>query len=80
MTLAQETEINIKKYGYINDDDPSVIQVSTVPHSEVFAVQGQSSLHGNNPYSNQIQYMNTPRLNWKANLTCYKCGEKWHLA
>ena len=56
------------------------MQVSTVQHSEVLAVQGQSSLHGNNPDSNQIQDMNAPGLNWKANLTSYEYGEKGHLA
>ena len=27
-----------------------------------------------------MQNMNAPRLNWRANLTCYKCGEKGILA
>ena len=79
MILAQEAEIKLKKYIGLNDDDPSVMQASAVPHSEVLTVQGQSSLHGNNIDSNQIQEMNAPRLNWKANLTCYKCEEKGHL-
>ena len=56
------------------------MQVGTGPHSEVLVVQGQSSLHGNNQDRNQIQDMNAPRLNWKADLTCYNCGEKGHLA
>ena len=46
----------------------------------MLAVQGQSSLHGNDPDSNQRQDMNGARLNWKANITCYKCGDKGHLA
>ena len=29
--------------------------------------------------NNQVQDMNAPILNWKVNLTCYKCGEKRHL-
>ena len=56
------------------------MQVSAVPHSEVLALQGLSSMHGKNQDSNQIQDMNAARLNWKANLTCYKCGEKGYLA
>ena len=80
MTLAQEAENKLKKYKGLNDDDPSVIYVTTVPHSEVLAVQGQNGLSGNTQGSNQIQAVNVPRLNWKANITCYNCGEKGHLA
>ena len=29
---------------------------------------------------NQDQIATVPRSNWKENLTCYKCGEKEHLA
>ena len=38
MTLAQEAEIKLKMYKGVNDYDPSVIQVSAVPHSEVLPV------------------------------------------
>ena len=51
-----------------------------VPQSEVLAVQRQSNPHGNNPDSDQIQDMDVPRLKWKANHTCYRWGEKGHLA
>ena len=30
MTLAQEVEFKLKKYQDLNDDDPSVMQISTV--------------------------------------------------
>ena len=52
------------------------MQDSAVPHSKVLAAQGKSSLHGNNHDSNQLKDMNAPRLNQKANLTCYKNREK----
>ena len=76
MTLAQEAEIKLKKYKGSNDDDPSVMHVSVVPHSEVLAVQRQSSPHGNNQDSNQIQHMNAPRLNWKQILYVISVEEK----
>ena len=41
MTLPQEAEIKLKRYEGLNDNDPSVMQVSAVPHSEVLAVKGQ---------------------------------------
>ena len=38
MTLVQEAEIRLKKmYEDLNDDDPSVMQISAAPHSEVSA-------------------------------------------
>ena len=52
MTLAQEAEIRLKKYEGLNGYDPSVMQATDVWHSEVLAVQGQSSPHGNNLESN----------------------------
>ena len=61
-----------QKYKGFNDDDPSVMQVNAVPHSELLAVQGQNSLLGNIQDSNQIQDMNAPRLNQKGNLIHYK--------
>ena len=79
MTLAEKAEIKLKKYKSLNYDDPSVMQVSAVPHSEEWAVQGKISLSGNTQGNNQIQDVNVPRFNWKANLTCYKCREKMHL-
>ena len=56
------------------------MQVNADPHSEELAVQGQNGLPGNTQGSNQIQDVNAPRLNWKENLTCCKCGEKGCLA
>ena len=43
ITIAQETGIKFKTYKGPNDDDPSILKMSTVSHSEVLAVQGQSS-------------------------------------
>ena len=43
MILAQEAEIKLKRYKGLNDDDPSVMQVSTVPHSKELAIQVQRS-------------------------------------
>ena len=80
ITLAQEAEIKLKKYKGLIDDNSSVMQVNSVPHSEILAVQGRSSPQGNNLNSNHKQGMNVPRLNWKANFTCDKYGEKGHLA
>ena len=34
MTLAQEAEIKLKKYKSLNDDDPSVMQVNTIPQPD----------------------------------------------
>ena len=52
-----------KKYEGLKGDDPSVMQVSAVPHSDMLAVQGQRSQYENNLASNQIQDMNAPILN-----------------
>ena len=46
----------------------------------MLAVERQSSQARNTQGSNQIQDVIVPRLKWKANLSCYKCGEKGHLA
>ena len=35
MTLTQDTEIKLKNYGALNDDDSSVMQISLVHYSEV---------------------------------------------
>ena len=48
MPLAQDAQIKLTKYDSLNNDDPSVMEVSAVPHSDILAVQGKSSLHGNN--------------------------------
>ena len=56
------------------------MQISAVPHSEVLAVHGQNGLPRNTQGSNQIQDVNAPTLNWKANPTCCNYGEKGHLA
>ena len=80
MTLAQEAEVKFKMYKGLNDYNPSVMQVSAIPHSEVMDLQGQSDPPRNTQDNNQVQDMNSPRLNWKANLTCYKYRENGHLA
>ena len=54
MTFAEEADIILKKFKGLHDDDPSVMQVGVVPHSEVLAVQGQSSPCGKKPDSNLI--------------------------
>ena len=54
MTLAQEAENKLKKYEALNNDDPSVMLLSAVPHSEVLDVQGQSHPLRNTKDSNQI--------------------------
>ena len=74
MALAKQAEIKLKMYEGLNDDDPSVMQVSTLLHSELMAIQGQSDLPRNTE-DNQVQNTEDPRLNWKVNLTCIKCGE-----
>ena len=38
MTLPQEVENMLKKYESSNDDNPSLIQVSAIPRSEVIAI------------------------------------------
>ena len=76
MTLLEETEIKLKKYEGLNDDNQSVLQISAFQHSEVLAIQGQSGQPRNTQGSYQIQGVTVARLNWKANLTCYECGER----
>ena len=39
------------------------------------AIQGHGTQVGK-----QIPIANICKVNWKGNLTCYKCGEKGHLA
>ena len=39
MTLAQEVEIKLKKYEGLDHDDPSVMYISSIPHSEVLDIQ-----------------------------------------
>ena len=56
------------------------MQLSTVPHSEVLAGQGQKGLPVHTQDITQIQDVKAPRLNWNANLTFYHGGEKGHLA
>ena len=54
MTLAQEAEIKPEKYEGLNDNDPSVMQISAVLHLEVLALQGLSGQPGNVQSMNQI--------------------------
>ena len=72
MTLSQEAEIMLKRYEGPNDDDKSVMKISTVPHSEMLTVQGQSSQPRKTQSSNQIPDVTVPRQYLKGNLTCYK--------
>ena len=62
MTLAQEAEIKLKKYDRLNDDDPSVMQISSILQSEVMTIQGQNGQSGN-----QGKKTNAIRPSWKAN-------------
>ena len=49
-----------QKYKGLNDDVPSVMQVSAIPHSEVIIVQGQSDSPRNTQENNHVQDMNVP--------------------
>ena len=49
-----------KKCKGLNDDDPTVMQISAVPHSEVLVVHEQNGLPRNTQGSNQIQDVNAP--------------------
>ena len=55
MTLFQEVKTKPKKYEGLNADDPSVIQISSIPHSEELAVQWQNCQLGNTQNMNQAQ-------------------------
>ena len=70
-TLAEEAKIKLKMYEGLNDDDPSVMQINSVLQSDVMTIQEQ----GTQP-ENQGQTAATLRIDWKANFTCYKCGQK----
>ena len=70
MTLAQEAEIKLIKYEGLNDDDTSVMQISSITQSEVIANQKQKSQLGNTQNVNYGQNVTAPRPNWIANLTC----------
>ena len=76
ITLAQETEIKLKMFLAFNDDDPSVIQFSSIPESDsvVMTIKGQNAQVINQDLTACIS-----RLNLKAKFTCYKCGGKGHL-
>ena len=63
ITLAVEEEIKLYKYDGLNDDDPSVMKVNAIPHSEVIAVRGKVTCPKNNPDNNQVLNMSAPRLN-----------------
>ena len=74
--LAQGAESRLKKYEGLSDDHPSVMQISSNPQLEsvVMAIQRKSAL-----VVNQSQTPSTPGLNWKADITSYKCVKKGHL-
>ena len=80
MTQAQEADIKLKNYEGSHNDDPSVMQTSSITQSEIMAIQGQTVQPENTWPVNQGPMLVTPRYNWKANLTCYTCGEKGYLA
>ena len=42
MTLAQEVEIKLEKYKGLNNNEPSVMPISSISLSEVMAIQGQN--------------------------------------
>ena len=65
MTLAQEAEIRYKKYDGLDDDDPSVMQISSVPHSEVLAFQRQSGHPRNMQIWMWFKMWLYPDLTWK---------------
>ena len=56
------------------------MQISTAPYWDVLALDGQRSQPRNIQNINDIQDVTVPKLNWKANPTCYKYGEKLYLA
>ena len=76
MTLDPELEIKLEMYERFHDDYPSVMQISSIPQSEVLAIQGQILQLGNTQPVNQGPTVAASRCNWKANITCYKCGKK----
>ena len=39
-TLTKEVQIKVRKYKGLNDDDPSVMQISSVPHTKIQVFQG----------------------------------------
>ena len=80
MILAQEVKIKLKKYEGLNNDDPSIMQISSIPHSKVLAILGQNSQFGNAQNMNQAHDATVSRPNWKGNVTHYKHGDEGHLA
>ena len=72
MTLTQEAEIKLKKYEGLNDDDPSVLHVTTTSQldSNMMAIQAQGIQAGNpNPNASLSRPL-------ESNLNCYICGER----
>ena len=70
MTLVQEAGIKLREYEGLNDDDPPVMQISSILQSKVMATQGDNCQSGNTQNVNQGQNINAPSCNWKANLVC----------
>ena len=59
MNLAHEAEIKLKKkYEGLNDDDPSLLQISAILHSEEMAVQEHSDSSRNTQDNYQVQDIN----------------------
>ena len=61
MALAQEAEIKVTKYDGLNDDAPSIMQVTAIPYSEVMAIQGPDDQPSNAQDNNQVQDMKASR-------------------
>ena len=77
MALAQGTEIKLKKYEWLNDDDSLLMHVNALPSKDqaVIALQSQVQAVGQNAN------INVTIVSWKTNyLTYYKSGSKGYLA
>ena len=66
MTLSQEAEIKFKKHKILNGDDTPVVHITVIPPND----QGVMAIQSHNGQ------VSSPRLNWNATLTCYRCGVK----
>ena len=70
---SSRSQNKAKKDEGLNDDEPSVIHLSTMCKSYLVAMAIQSQVV---QAGNKNTNVNMPRLNWKANYTCHKCGNK----
>ena len=62
MTLGQEAAIKLKMYEGLNNNYPSVIQISLMPQSVIMAMQGQNVQSGNLQPVNQDLTVAAPAL------------------